>query len=253
MVPSLIPYWKRSKFQRIFYIQTAQKAIIFPQSHRPAVLCSVVKCNDTIANNELWLRTQKAKQISYTGTLQKSQLKGDLEHIVLTQCSQISNLHSLSQKRHLGWDYPSEAFRTGSVIHAVSHGEGEAPGRARKSVLHKDAWMSMKSHLVIQRLHRTLSPVPWHDMSGRGNWRPMYRITDWFVARQTGGHSSALSICDAETAVGEWKKSNMRVSLQMWETCQVCAPVSERAGVRLHVTERFVLEIYYILLLKGKN
>lgn len=39
----------------------------------------------------------------------------------------------------------------------------------------------------------------------------------------------------------------------MWETCQVCAPVSERAGVRLHVTEKFVLEMYYILLLKGKN
>lgn len=94
-----------------------------------AVLCSVVKCNDTIASDELWLRTQKAKQISYTGTLKKSQLKGDLEHIVLTQCSQISHLHSLSQKVAPSLRLPIRGFGTGSVVHVVSHGEGEATGR----------------------------------------------------------------------------------------------------------------------------
>lgn len=39
----------------------------------------------------------------------------------------------------------------------------------------------------------------------------------------------------------------------MWETSQVCAPVSKRAGVRLHVTDSFILEMFSILLLKVKN
>lgn len=39
----------------------------------------------------------------------------------------------------------------------------------------------------------------------------------------------------------------------MWETSQVCAPVYKRASVRLHVTDRFILEMFYILLLKVKK
>lgn len=120
------------------------------------------------------------------------------------------------------------------------------PG-TRKSILHEDAHMSTKSHLVTQGLHHTLSPIPWHDTSDRDETRATCRtaITGLW---HDGPESTALPppyVMQKQ----QWRSGKHPVREYHCKR----APVSKRAGVRLHVMERFILEMCYILLLKQKN
>jgi len=155
------------------------------------------------AMNYVEPRAPRAKQISHMGTNTKkvSAERGSRVHsfnAVLTDLQLARSRGRRAPRLRL----PIRGFGRGSLVYVVSHGKREATGRDRNQ---KSTQMSTKSHLVIQGLHGTLSPVPPH-MSDRDEQRATRSIANRFVARWTGGHSSASSICDAETAVGEWKK-----------------------------------------------
>lgn len=79
-----IPYWKDNGF---------------PQSHQAILRYSAVPLSamTTTANDKLWLSLELERPnryLKWEQTLKKSQLKEDLEHIVLMHHSQISHLHS---------------------------------------------------------------------------------------------------------------------------------------------------------------
>lgn len=93
------PLLERIQISKSFlHTNGTESHYLSPEPSRHSVLlCRAIKYNDTKANDDLWLSLELERpnrDLKQERSPKKSQLKGDLEHIVLMQCSQSSHLHS---------------------------------------------------------------------------------------------------------------------------------------------------------------